>query len=100
MKKSIISSALIIAASLITATSFCIAQTNVFPPDGNTGVGTTTPSVKLEVVGDIKADAIVFPDGTFQTTAPADSFSSIKIGANSLFISSNGIIRVEKIIHQ
>lgn len=40
---------------------------------GNVGINTTTPSEKLEVVGNVKIDGsgsgLVFPDGTIQTTA-------------------------------
>jgi hypothetical protein len=32
-------------------------QTNTFPSSGNTGIGTTTPVTKLEVVGDIKSSS-------------------------------------------
>ena len=43
------------------------------PNAGNVGIGTTTPGQKLEVVGNLKVsgagNALVFPDGTSQTTA-------------------------------
>ncbi|RZK25859.1 MAG: hypothetical protein EOO43_04420 [Flavobacterium sp.] len=32
-----------------------VAQTNVFPADGNVGIGITSPSSKLDVLGDIRA---------------------------------------------
>lgn len=37
--------------------------------DGNVGIGTTTPTAKLEVAGEAGVDGIRFPDGTLQTTA-------------------------------
>ena len=74
--------------------SICIAQTtNVFPPNGNAGIGTNSPSTKLEVIGGIKADSIIFPDGTIQYTARTDSFQSLKIGQNSLLLGGSGLIR-------
>src|SRR5262249_56554863 len=40
---------------------------------GNVGIGTTNPSAKLDVTGDIKLSAagggLIFPDGSKQTTA-------------------------------
>ncbi|MXV50377.1 hypothetical protein GS399_05280 [Pedobacter sp. HMF7647] len=43
-----------------------MAQTNVFPPDGNTGIGTTVPGEKLEVNGNIKlsGDVVSRIDGS------------------------------------
>jgi hypothetical protein len=42
-------------------------------PQGNTGLGTMTPTAKMEVVGNLKLtgtdNGIIFPDGTKQTTA-------------------------------
>ena len=46
---------------------------NVFPSDGNVGIGTTNPNEKLEVDGNVKVsgtgNGIIFPDGTVQSTA-------------------------------
>lgn len=37
--------------------------------NGNTGIGTVTPSAKLHIGGTAGVDGIKFPDGTMQTTA-------------------------------
>jgi hypothetical protein len=39
--------------------------------DGNVGIGTITPTAKLEIGGTAGVDGIKFPDGTLQTTAAA-----------------------------
>jgi hypothetical protein len=40
---------------LITCPQSAIGQTNTFPASGNAGVGTTSPTEKLEVVGTVKS---------------------------------------------
>jgi hypothetical protein len=44
---------------------------NIFPSDGNVGIGIKTPNEKLEVAGTIRSTTggFMFPDGTIQTTA-------------------------------
>lgn len=49
--------------SLLICAFFCTIitygqNTNHYPPSGNVGVGTTTPSEALEVVGNIKANGV------------------------------------------
>jgi hypothetical protein len=63
---------------------------------GNVGIGTTTPSSKLEVVGNLKVsgagNGLIFPDGTKQTSAiPAGSNSgSLAVGVNALVSATTG----------
>ena len=50
-------------------------ETNFFPGNGNTGIGTTDPHEKLEVNGTILSTngGFKFPDGSIQTTAALNS---------------------------
>ncbi|MBI4930948.1 MAG: hypothetical protein HY841_09315 [Bacteroidetes bacterium] len=66
---------------------------NTFPSSGNAGIGTTTPSTQLEVKGITKTDTLLFPDGTFQTTATRDSVQLLKVGKNSLVVTEKGAMR-------
>ncbi|KYG64795.1 hypothetical protein AZI86_11360 [Bdellovibrio bacteriovorus] len=50
--------------------------------NGNVGIGTTSPSAKLEIGGTPGTDGIRFPDGTLQTTAAST------IGVNNTFVSN------------
>ncbi|OGU58399.1 MAG: hypothetical protein A2315_03985 [Ignavibacteria bacterium RIFOXYB2_FULL_35_12] len=51
--------------------------TNVFPNEGNVGIGIKTPAEKLEVAGTIRSTTggFMFPDGTTQTTAATGTAS-------------------------
>jgi hypothetical protein len=52
-----------------------IGGSNVFPSEGNVGIGEPNPVEKLEVFGTIhsKLEGFKFPDGTVQTTAATGS---------------------------
>ena len=51
--------------------------TNIFPNEGNVGIGIKTPAEKLEVSGTIRSTTggFKFPDGTTQTTAATGTAS-------------------------
>ncbi len=44
--------------------------TDLYYLDGNVGIGTATPTAKLEISGTPGVDGIKFPDGSVQTSAP------------------------------
>lgn len=45
----------------VLALQFCVAQSNTFPTTGNFGIGTSSPTKSLEVIGIIKGDEFNFP---------------------------------------
>jgi len=55
--------------SLAVDGAFFDVKNNLYVESGNVGIGTTTPSAKLEIGGTAGTDGIKFPDGTLQTTA-------------------------------
>ncbi len=60
--------------------------------DGNVGIGTDTPTAKLEIGGTAGVDGLRFPDGSLQTTAAAgnggDSIWSLS-GINAYYNAGN-----------
>jgi len=64
-----------------------VASGRLFVQDGgNVGLGTTTPSQKLEVAGNVKitgsGNGLLFPDGTVQKTKPVLSISGQSLTIN------------------
>jgi len=53
------------------------AGTDLYYIDGNVGIGTSTPTAKLEIAGAPGVDGIKFADGTMQTTAAIGGGGSI-----------------------
>lgn len=67
-----------------------IGQTNTFPPEGNTGIGTTTPTGKLYIIGaDQTAD---FTNSAIKIEQKyVDLASDNLLGASILFRTNNGV---------
>lgn len=75
----------LIALLIISITT--TAQTNVFPDDGNAGIGTTTPTQKLEVNGTTKTNQLIVGDAA---TIPSFASAWFEGGFSSqLFLNSS-----------
>jgi len=61
-------------------TNAVLAQTNTFPTTGNVGIGTSSPTKNLDVIGTVKANEINFP----ATLYNFDSAPRTQLGAMSI----------------
>jgi hypothetical protein len=61
------------------------SQTNTFPASGNVGIGTTNPSSKLDVIGNVSISGNMrfAPDATYNVISGIYAGGAIKIGTNS-----------------
>jgi hypothetical protein len=67
----------------VTGTPYAVQTRGIFVDDGsNVGIGTLTPSEKLQVVGIVHSAAggFKFPDATVQTTAVTGSGGGVPVG--------------------
>lgn len=75
---------------LFAATAF--AQQNTLPTVGNVGIGTTTPTSKLEVKGNVKVEGSITVDGNVNlSNVPLQAQQQLQ-GLDILFIDHNGDI--------
>ncbi|NIA28741.1 MAG: hypothetical protein GWP06_02365 [Actinobacteria bacterium] len=67
-------------------------SSNVFPANGNVGIGRTNPGQKLQVAGIIYSTigGFKFPDGTMQTSA-ADGSSIWNLSGNNIYYSKGNV---------
>lgn len=69
-------------------------RTNTFPPFGNVGIGTSTPSENLEVIGNIKVTGKILTDQfeTIGISVPSLSIpETLEVGQNAIFKGNVGI---------
>lgn len=69
---------------LFISFKFCAAQTNTFPSSGNVGIGTTSPSAKLDVNGDFKVNSGAIFSGAIYDTYIGQSYgNAVNFGYNA-----------------
>src|SRR3989442_10053048 len=95
----------IVLFSLLSVTTLASAQTNIFPPTGNAGVGTTTPTHQLDVIGSLAvtptsgASGQIFlvdsdTAGPFMGTSSNTAFSFITNFRRRMLIDTNGNVGI------
>ncbi len=71
---------LISAGFALLVTTGCLAQTNSFPASGNVGIGTTSPTKKLDVIGATKSNHFSFPLVNYDfSAAPRSQLDNMSI---------------------
>lgn len=66
------------------------AGSDLYYVDGNVGIGTTTPTAKLEIAGEPGVDGIRFPDGTLQTSASGPGGGPWQSNGSDVWYSGGG----------
>src|SRR2546430_17068644 len=88
----------IVLFSFLSVAASASAQTNIFPPTGNAGVGTTTPTRRLDVIGNFAvtpASGQTFlldsdTPGPYMGSSTNTAFSFITNFSRRLLIDPNG----------
>ncbi len=70
------------------------AGTDLYYNGGNVGIGTSTPTAKLEIVGTPGVDGIKFPDGTLQLTAPTGGAGFWTASGSDIFKNNAGNVGI------
>ncbi len=81
-----------ILMGLITSYATLFGQTNTFPASGNTGIGTTTPSQKLTVSGNINIESSTLGRYLGFGTSSSDEYNTIgSLYSSAAFTISHGL---------
>ena len=70
----------------ISITSLSFAQTNTIPTNGNVGIGTLTPSAKLDVNGKMIVDSLVILKDSVYVQKKMEVEEDMKIKGTSVFV--------------
>jgi len=64
----------------VLGAQLCVAQTNTFPTTGNVGIGTSSPTKSLDVIGTIKGNEFNFPAVQYNfTSSPRTQLNPMSI---------------------